>query len=299
MTIEELINVGETAIKDGKYQEAVDAFEEAYQQEQTVELNVRLVSSLELAQQYEQAYRIATELPWSAYDTIEMQDMFIDVALHVDRPIAARKMLAQYSGDVSAALNIITSYEKKMAVDEAQQIKSLTREFYHLGENSLVQQQQSLSSMEQLPLKEYLFGAKGVLIDPFANALIRATVFESLRHLGINEPVEMVAVTGDTYQIVPSTFTKIDMNNTYKDVVQELREQEQIMDPVIWQVLYQQANLMMQIDYPFLNNAITDAKKWVSDIKSIVTDSGFVYSEGEQHKWEQATLIAMSEIFGN
>lgn len=298
MSIDTLTNNALAAFKAGDFQKAVNLYEEAYQLNQTVALNMALVSSLYAAEQFVQAYRIATELSWDTYATNEEQEQFIRVALRAEQPIAARKMLAKYDEDTRELHREIEQVETRLRSEQAVKIKTMTREFYHLGEALLTEQQQVLQEYEQLPLDEYIFGAKGVLMDPFAHPLTRATVFASLQQLAVNDELSVVTVLGETEIIVPKQLTSLQETTTYQVIRKLLIEQETQMDPVIWQGLSQQSQLMLQIMYPFIDEAIEDPVQWLADLQAILIGEFGTNSETKQGRWQQATIQAMTEIFG-
>lgn len=293
MSAEALINEGRAAFDAGEYQQAIDSFEAAYKLEQTIEVNLSLAASLDAAEQFEQAFRIATELPWAVYNTIDMQEHFIQVALHAKRPITARKMLAQYMGDKTSIILTINKSEEALRQNQAIKVKTMTREFYHLGEATLTEQQQRLQEFEQLPLDEYVFGAKGVLVDPFANALIRATVFASLQQLNYDEAVTVQPLVGEQTEVTPSQSPALQDMLHYQAVNEALKDEEANMDPVLWQGLAQQSQLMMQMMYPFLDVAIDNPVKWVTDMQGVMMGINEPDVTTNQGRWQEAILQAM------
>lgn len=298
MTLEELTASGNLAFEAGDFQAAVDLFEEAYQLEQTLDLNHALVKSLDQSEQYAQAYRIATELPWHAYESRETQELFINVALHAEQPIAARKMLARYVGNPDDMLQGINQVEQQLRVEQSVKVKTLTREFYHLGEASLVAQQQRLQEYDQLPLDEYVFGAKGVLMDPFAHALTRATVFASLQALQYEHAIDMLNVLGETETIVPAKVKKLEKMTSYQTIQKEFIEQETQMDPIMWQGLVQQNQLMLQIMYPFIDEVIDAPVDWLVNLQDMMMGQSEGYSATKQGRWQEKTMQSMVGIFG-
>lgn len=299
MNVEELLIAAEQAMDESDYSHAVELLEDAYQMEQTQEINRRLVTSLEAAEQFEHAYRIATERAWVSYVDVQEQETFMRLALKVNRPIAARKMLSQFIGDVESWQQKIVSSENESRLNEQTRIKEMTREFYHLGQTTLTDQHRLLSEMDQLPLKEYVFSAKGVLTDPFSNPLIRATVFESLQHLKYSEDIEMLSVLGDVHVVNAAHSSPLKEMASYKEMLHHLVELENDMDPIMWQGLSQQSELMLQIMYPFVDFGITNVADWLNDVQVMMFGFGEMRSEPEQQRWQHAIWQAITEILGN
>lgn len=298
MSVETLTSDAQAAFDSGDYQQAVDLYEAAYQLEQTVALNMAFVKSLDAAEQYAQAYRIATELPWSAYKTEESQVRFIRVALHAGQPISAHKMLVKFNSDSHELEELISQTEQILRDEQAVKIKTMTREFYHLGEATLTEQQQRLQEYDQLPLDEYVFGAKGILTDPFAHPLTRATVFASLQQLNIADAIDMLSVLGEVQAVKPNDFTSLQEMTVYKAVQKLLIEQEPQMDPVMWQGIAQQTELMLQIMYPFLDDGIDQVDDWVANLQAMMMGELTAKMDTKQGEWQQATIQAMTEILG-
>lgn len=298
MTIAELEQSGQAAYQEQDYNKAVELFEAAYEMKQTIALNQQLVASLDAAEQFEQAFRIATELSWSVYTTLDMQTQFIHIALHAKRPISARKMLQQVMTNHDALESEINGLEEKLRVEETVKIKQMTRDFYHLGDANLNDQKQRLTEFEQLPLKEYEFGAQGVLTDPFSSALIRSTIFDSLQRLGINHTIDMVSVLGETQVIVPAEVGPLTNMHTYQAIMRVLDNIEADLDPMLWQGVRQQAEVLLQIMYPFLDDGIEDPRVWVQDLLALLTGMNEGQSSPKQQQWLQASLKAIEEAFG-
>lgn len=298
MNVDELVSAAEQAMREDDNSRAVELFEEAYQLEQNQDINARFVACLEAAEQFEYAYRIATERAWQSYVDVAEQEMFMRIALRVNRPIAARKMLSQFKGDEARWRTTIEASENDSRYNEQTRIKQMTREFYHLGQATLTEQQRMLVDMDQLPLTEYVFSAKGVLTDPFSNPLIRAAIFESLQHLKYSEDIHMLSVLGDERVVNAAETDALIEMSTYKEIMERLFDLENEMDPVMWQGVHQQTQLMLQMMYPFVDDGVENVDDWLNDIQVMMFGIGEVRSQPDQKHWQQAIFQAMTEIFG-
>ena len=225
----------------------------------------KLVFALYQAKQYARAFAYFIEQPTVFIDNQRNVELAVHLLLHNQSYIVARLFIGELPLAWQDELNDLVATSEEQARDKYQTtIQTRLRSFYHLGDCSLGEQQERVSEAQQLPLKEYLTGAQFLLRDPFTHQLIKASLIDTLRQLGVRQKVVVRWLNGHEYIVVPATVPALDVMPVAQALHAELANRLGNRNPSELQLASQELQMELMILYPLVNEKITDVKAWVA-----------------------------------
>lgn len=265
MVVTEAYKQALTAFREQKWSMAADRFTTLYQARQTAELNRYLAASLYHDQQFLMAERIAAENDRAYLDERSWFDFRLTVALHNQQFLFARQWaeLAVQSNWRQAALNQIKMAEQQATQTLGDTQAVIAKQFYHLGDVKLGEQQVRLRRAQQLPLATYLRGARFLLVDPFLHPLLKATVLEQLSKLSLATIVKLLWLDDQTYEIATNDLSGVTDYPAAQAALTYLNEQLAQDDPGLAQNTQQNLNLQLMLLYPFADRVMKYPTAWV------------------------------------
>ncbi|MGM9892456.1 hypothetical protein [Limosilactobacillus sp.] len=228
------------------------------------EVTKKLVWALYQAQQFARAFVYFVEQP--AVFTSERQDaeLAVRLLLHNQSYIAARLFINELPlAWQTPLLSLVVDSENQAREKYQTTLQTRLRSFYHLGDCSLAEQQERVSDAQQLPLQEYLTGAQFLLRDPFTHQLIKASLVDTLRQLGVDEQVTVRWLDGQEYQLVPADVLAIDEQPVVRELRARLAAELGNQNPSELQLANQELQMQLMILYPLIEQKITDATGWI------------------------------------
>lgn len=250
-------------IDDEKWIAAAAILEELVNDVPSDEITKQLVHSLYFAKQYARAFVYFVEQPTIFTTDQGNAQLAVRLLLHNQSYVAARLFIAALQPKWQAGLlELVEGAEQAARKDYQTTIKTLLRSFYHLGDCSLDEQQARLSDAQQLPLEEYLTGAQFLLRDPFTHQLIKASLVDTLRQLGVTKPVVIRWVDGKEYPLVPADLLSIDDMQLVQALRRELNTRLANDNPSELQLANQELQMQLMLMYPLINQKIGDVAEW-------------------------------------
>ncbi|MBM7618121.1 hypothetical protein JOC36_001723 [Weissella uvarum] len=258
-----LVNQGQQAEQAQDVEEAILAYEQAYSEEQTFEVNQKLASLYLKHEQYEAAMQLVREQT-GAYFTADgqAQQIYLACCLAANVFIEARQLVA-HNPELQDKIPEIEAAEAKYRTEQQATLKENQKAFYHLSDNPMGFQSQVIKAAMKLPLEEFMFSAKSILIDPFAHQLTRVSVLEELIKLQINEAVEMKNLIGETEQVIPAEILPFEQQPVVIEILNRLEQSPLASDPSQFIVLKQQFTLCLMLLMPDFSAAISDVQTWM------------------------------------
>lgn len=159
------------------------------------------------------------------------------------------------------AKNCLEEAENKRLQEEKKH-KHLLKQSFSIGDKSYSEQADLMQTLEQVPLEIYLQAAKIMLVNPFVNGLIKATLIEGLI---ANECSEVIKINwfDQDRQIIPTQLKPLAENQTVETVKKIIEEQVAIHNPSLFQLINEEFNLHVILLYPFIEEVITLPSIWV------------------------------------
>ncbi len=272
--------------------------ERLYQESENIEIGQLLVEALYMDKQYKLAQQYASEHQTSYLATESLYRLMISLLLHNHQFIIARQfaLLSQKSQWQMVAQAEIEDQEKNDLEKMGATIKTITRQFYHLGDENFIEQKRRFELAYQLPLNQYVMGAKFLLRDPFTNPLIRSSILQVLQRLGFNETVKLYWLDQQEHEIDCSKLMPVSEIKQVVSVSAQFEHQLGQSDPITLQMLEQEFQLQMAFCYPLIDHVVTDAKLWAQVAIDKTAGKTIVENKttNEILKW-QAHLAALNE----
>ncbi|KGO31547.1 hypothetical protein Q757_06580 [Oenococcus alcoholitolerans] len=261
-------------------------FEMAYDQKQELDLNRILVGTLYEDQQYSLANMYLQDYLDDYLNSYDLFNLALNVLLKNQNFIYAREMIVFADPQwQDQATKRVLEEEKNIRVEMAATQRTLAQSFYHLSDGDFRVQRERFENSFKLPLEEWWQGAKFLLLDPYINPLIRATLIETAQKLRINESVEYYWLDNKPYRINPAELGSLSDDPFYRKMKDILDRELGSDDPVANENLA--ANLRMQASllYPRIGVDIKDPELWIDDmINQYHGIKGFLKVPSEQNK---------------
>lgn len=251
-------------IAEKRWLAAAAILEELINKAPNDEVTKKLVLALYQAQQFARAFVYFVEQP--AVFTSERQDaeLAVRLLLHNQSYIAARLFINELPlAWQTPLLSLVVDGENQAREKYQTTLQTRLRSFYHLGDCSLAEQQERVSDAQQLPLKEYLTGTQFLLRDPFTHQLIKASLVDTLRQLGVDEQVTVRWLDGQEYQLIPADVLAIDEQPVVRELRACLANELGNQNPSELQLANQELQMQLMILYPLIEQKITDVTAWI------------------------------------
>lgn len=247
------------------WSQASSQLEQLYQESHQSDINHLLVEALYMDSQYQMAYEYAAEDLDSYLLTADLYKLVVNVHLKSRHLIKARQfaMSTKHAEWRSTAINGIEEFEQATTKTLAKTYRENLRQFYHLGDTSFVEQRRRFDQADQLPLPQYLIGAKFLLRDPFTHPLVRSSILQVIQSLGIEETVKVHWLDEQEYQIKCQSLVSLNQDPTFISGVVEIKKQVGQTDPLAYQMILQEFQLQAMLCYPLINKVVTDPKEWI------------------------------------
>lgn len=254
-----------TAYRNARWSTASAAFTTLYQAQQTPELNRYLAASLYHDQQFLAAEQIAAENDGAYLLSAEWFDLRLAIALANQQFIFARELcvVPQAAAWRAAGERRIEAAEEASRTRLGATQRVLAKQFYHLGDVSLAEQQRRLLRAHQLPLAEFLRGTQYLLIDPFLHPLIRATLLEELFRLRVKMVVKVQWLDDQVHSVDTAKLTGVNDNGAARIALAYLNDQIAQDNPGLAANVRQTLNLQLMMVYPFADKILTHPEAWV------------------------------------
>lgn len=252
-------------IAAGNIEAAIEQLEQAYTLEQTFEVNQQLVQYYYEHEQLQTATDLIKEFVADyVQGTESQQSLYVDVCVRANYFIDARQFVAQLPvNNQLPYVETIIEAENRYRDDQHTALVTNQKAFFHLSEVPMGQQSRAISKAKQLPLQEFVFSARGILVDPFAYQLTRVSVLDELMKLAVVEPVDMLTLIETKINIKPSDIKALEQQPIVIEVMGRLAESPLANDPSQYLVLEQQFRLCLMLLMPNFDEAIGDVQTWM------------------------------------
>lgn len=253
-------------LKNQEWHQAAVQLEQLYQERHDDDINQLLVEALYMDSQFKLAYDYAIEKQTAYLATMDRFKLMINVLLKSNHLITARQfaLRAPQPAWQQQAVAGIEQFEQNASETLMQTHRATLRKFYHLGDQPFAQQRQRFEQAAQLPLKDYLTGARFLLRDPFTHPLVRASLLQSLQQLHFQGPLTFLWIDDQEHQIQGDDLKRIDEDPVYQHLMAILADRIGQVDPVETQMLTQELALQTMLAYPLLDHVFVQPEEWVT-----------------------------------
>lgn len=253
-------------IDEQKVEQAIELLDDLYGQTSDAQVNQTLVEVLNEDKQYHLAQQLMEEKYLTYFRTEKQFILMIDVFLSNHQLIKAQiaKLKCDNVKWQQLAAVKIEHQELQDQQELGETIKTNSRQFVHLGDETLGQQQIRFNKAYQLPQSEYIKDAQFLLRDPYVHQLIKSSILQTLQKLEVNLLVKYLWIDEQEYEINPSELTAIENVPAYQKVIRHFDEQQGQNDPIGYQNNLQVFKLEMALVFPRITETIIDPQIWVT-----------------------------------
>lgn len=254
-------------LNEGHPQKVIDNLETICQnQEVPFKLHLIYVQALMKEQQYREAFEEALHYEKQYRKDDQVFQLWIQILLKNSLFIPARIALTQLqtTADAKAVEKQIIALEQDAKLNQVATLQKKLSNFYHIGDQSMLQQRTSLSDADELPLDEYLKGAQFVLRDPFVKPLIRTAVLRTLSDLGVQQKVKFIWLDGHEHEISPAAIPSLKNTKAFQEVLHRLNEKLGQDNPTALQQLQNRFDIQAMILFPYINETIQKPAVWTA-----------------------------------
>lgn len=187
----------------------------------------------------------------------------VDIFVQNELFILARQVVNSLPEWRAQLMPLIEAGEQRTESKYQETMQTQLRDFYHLGDYPLPEQQSRLQAAFKLPLAEFLTGAKFLLRDPFTHPLVKSSLVELLCKLRVNEQVTYYWLDKKEYPVVPTALVPLKDHPLVIAGKREINHQIGDQNPQTAQAAVQEFQLQVMFLYPRLDAVITDIDVWV------------------------------------
>lgn len=279
--------------KIGNMEEAIPYFAKAYQLKKEDKINTFYTTALYQIGSYQEAKQIAEEKLTFYQNEEQLYAFYTSILIKAHYFEEASDIITKEQHRIgkpknsevweTLAKNCLEDTENKRLQEEKKH-KYLLKQSFSIGDKSYSEQADIMQMLEQVPLEIYLQAVKIMLVNPFVNGLIKATLIEGLI---ANECSEVIKINwfDQDRQIIPTQLKPLAENQTVETVKKIIEEQVAIHNPSLFQLIKEEFNLHVILLYPFIEEVITLPSIWVKLYQQKYDmETSIIIEESEEQK---------------
>ena len=271
--------------EDSKWRDAAAIFLDLRNQIDNDELSLWTARSLYNSEQYKLAYQVAAQSPQAFKNNLKL---LVEIGLKAQHFISTRAMLLRQPQEkIEELLPLIEAAENQYEDEFKETIQNRLRSFYHLGDYPLAEQRKRLLVADQLPLQEFLIGAKFLLRDPFTQQFVKADILNILQQVRCPENVTMLCIDRKEHQVIPADLPTAYQNPIIIECQEILTDKLAQSDPQILRALQMQLDLQAILLNPLIKKIVTDPQEWVNVMYNRATTGEYSGENKDIIHWQQ------------
>ncbi|MBB1078595.1 hypothetical protein H5S09_04715 [Limosilactobacillus sp. STM2_1] len=246
-----------------KWQEASDILEELINNVEDSEVGRLTIISLYHAKQYTRACTYLLEYLEVMFDSLSDAQIALNILVQNELFILARQIINSLSQWQNELMPLVVTGEEKSRKEYQETLQVRLRDFYHLGDYSLSEQQTRLQAAFKLPLDEFITGAKFLLRDPYTHPLVKSSLIEILCKLHVKDPVTIYWLDKKEYTLIPDDLMPLNALPIVSKGKQLISEKCGNQNPQTEQMATQEFQLQVMFLYPRVGEVIIDVNQWI------------------------------------
>lgn len=290
----DLAHAKELMRKD-RWQDAADVLEGLVNQVDDPEIGRLTIIALYNAKQYTRASTYLLEYLDLLADNLADVRIAIDIFVQNELFILARQVVNSLPEWKEQLMPLITAGEKKMHAEYQETMQTRLRDFYHLGDYALPEQQSRLQAAFKLPLDEFVTGAKFLLRDPFTHPLVKSSLVELLCKLQVDDSVTIYWLDKQEYEVVPTELTPLKDSPLVIAGKREISQKTGDDNPQTEQLAIQQFQLQVMFLYPRISAVITDIGEWTDELIARVEGRALT-TQTPMSEWQERLEKLINEL---
>lgn len=271
--IENQFKKAQNAYQHGNYQEIIQILNPICEKPVSIQINSLYVQALLQEKQYRRAYDEALNYELQYLNNPKLFDIWLTVLLHNELFIPARLSVNNYErlygqSEAKKYLKMVKQEEDKAEKEQDNTIQQNFKNFYHIGDQPVWEQQATLNNADQLPLNKYLQGAQFILRDPFVKPIIRATILNTLIDLKVSQKNRFIWIDDAEHNVIPNQVDQSLRNKLTKRLQGILSHRLANDNPIDYQNYLKQLKIQLLLLTPFEDKVIKDSQVWIDVLLS-------------------------------
>ncbi|MBB1123471.1 hypothetical protein [Limosilactobacillus albertensis] len=251
-------------VDEEQWQDASEILEELVTEVDDSEVGRLTIIALYHTQQFTRACTYLFEYLEVMFDDFTDAQIAISILVQNELFVLARQVISNLSQWQDKLLSLVVAGEEKSRQEYQETLQARLRDFYHLGDYSLTEQQSRLQAAFKLPLNEFITGSKFLLRDPYTHPLVKSSLVELLCKLQVNDPVTIYWLDKTEYTVIPADLLPLNGLPIVAEGKRLISIKCGNQNPQTERLASQEFQLQVMFLYPRVEQTIVDIDEWIN-----------------------------------
>lgn len=192
--------------------------------------------------------------------------LYLDALILERNFIEARTLLSYVSNKKTyeKKLSKISNAESIFINEFPKTVKEYEKDFYHLGECSLLEQNKAIENANHLPASSYVKSAKFLFLDPYLNQMVRTTVLQKIVSAGLQVQAQFLWIDEKIVPIDTKQIRPLENSGYFKDcsrIIEEGTKEQELEN-----LRMEQLRIFLSLVFPFPEKFIKSPREFVNEL---------------------------------
>ncbi|MBC8744963.1 hypothetical protein H5W18_10345 [Lactobacillus sp. Marseille-P7033] len=283
------------SVDEEQWQDASEILEELVTEVDDSEVGRLTIVALYHTQQFTRACTYLFEYLEVMFDDFTDAQIAISILIQNELFILARQVISSLSQWQDELLSLVVAGEEKSQQEYQETLQARLRDFYHLGDYSLTEQQSRLQAAFKLPLNEFITGSKFLLRDPYTHPLVKSSLVELLCKLQVNDPVTIYWLDKTEYTVIPADLLPLNGLPIVAEGKRLISIKCGNQNPQTERLANQEFQLQVMFLYPRVEQTIVDIDEWINILIGRI-EGKTIEEKSDAAKWQSRLGEQIDEL---
>ncbi|WP_302117299.1 hypothetical protein [uncultured Limosilactobacillus sp.] len=282
-------------VDEEQWQDASEILEGLVTEVDDSEVGRLTIIALYHTQQFTRACTYLFEYLEVMFDDFTDAQIAISILVQNELFILARQVISSLSQWQDELLSLVVAGEEKSRQEYQETLQARLRDFYHLGDYSLTEQQSRLQAAFKLPLNEFITGSKFLLRDPYTHPLVKSSLVELLCKLQVNDPVTIYWLDKTEYTVIPADLLPLNGLPIVAEGKRLISIKCGNQNPQTERLANQEFQLQVMFLYPRVEQTIVDIDEWINILIGRI-EGKTIEEKSDAAKWQSRLGEQIDEL---
>ncbi|MCD7123920.1 hypothetical protein [Limosilactobacillus caviae] len=282
-------------VDEEQWQDASEILEGLVTEVDDSEVGRLTIIALYHTQQFTRACTYLFEYLEVMFDDFTDAQIAISILVQNELFILARQVISSLSQWQDELLSLVVAGEEKSRQEYQETLQARLRDFYHLGDYSLTEQQSRLQAGFKLPLNEFITGSKFLLRDPYTHPLVKSSLVELLCKLQVNDPVTIYWLDKTEYTVIPADLLPLNGLPIVAEGKRLISIKCGNQNPQTERLANQEFQLQAMFLYPRVEQTIVDIDEWINILIGRI-EGKTIEEKSDAAKWQSRLGEQIDEL---
>lgn len=282
-------------VDEEQWQDASEILEGLVTEVDDSEVGRLTIIALYHTQQFTRACTYLFEYLEVMFDDFTDAQIAISILVQNELFILARQVISSLSQWQDELLSLVVAGEEKSRQEYQETLQARLRDFYHLGDYSLTEQQSRLQAAFKLPLNEFITGSKFLLRDPYTHPLVKSSLVELLCKLQVNDPVTIYWLDKTEYTVIPANLLPLNGLPIVAEGKRLISIKCGNQNPQTERLANQEFQLQVMFLYPRVEQTIVDIDEWINILIGRI-EGKTIEEKSDAAKWQSRLGEQIDEL---